>query len=101
MKDRPYACFFVGDFIPHSLNWWSGGDANAEGFEFDNLLSSLDLSQLISAPTNFVENKLPSCIDQPNVVMESGVRPSPDNFCKHQMTFCNLILHIPPPSIYS
>ena len=33
--------------------------------------------------------------------MESGVRPSPDNFCKHQMTFCNLNLHIPPPPVYS
>ena len=33
--------------------------------------------------------------------MESGVRPSPDNFCKHQMTFCNLNLHLPPPPVYS
>ena len=33
--------------------------------------------------------------------MESGVHPSPDNFCKHQMTFCNLNLHIPPPPVYS
>ena len=56
-------------------------------------------------PTNFEENKSPSCIDliisdQPNVVMESGLRPSPDNVCKHQMTFCNLNLHLPPP-VYS
>ena len=34
--------------------------------------------------TNFEDNKSPSCIDliicdQPNVVMESGVRSSPDN----------------------
>ena len=28
--------------------------------------------------------------------MESGVCPSLDNFCKHQMTFCNLNLHITP-----
>ena len=105
MKDRPYACFFVGDFNAHFLNCWSGGDTNAEGFEFDNLLSSLDLSQLISEPTNFEENKLPSSIDliicdQPNVALESGVRPSPGNFCKHQITFCNLNLHIPPAPIY-
>ena len=33
--------------------------------------------------------------------MESGVCPSPDNFYKHQMTFCNLNLHIPPPPVYS
>ena len=39
--------------------------------------------------------------DQLNVVMGSGVRPSHDNFCKHQMTFCNLNLHIPTPPVYS
>ena len=33
--------------------------------------------------------------------MESVVRPSPDNRFKHQMTFCNLNLHIPPPPVYS
>ena len=29
--------------------------------------------------------------------MESGVRPSPHTFCKHQIIFCNLNLHIPTP----
>ena len=42
----------------HSLSWWPNGDTNA--------------GQLISEPTNFEENKCPSCIDliicdQPNV----------------------------------
>ena len=105
-KNKLYAYFFAGDCNAHSLNWWPNGDANAEGFALDNLLSTLDLSQLICEPTNFEDNKSPSCIDliisdQPNVVMESGVRPSPDNFCKHQMTFCNLNIHIPPPPLYS
>ena len=72
-KNKPYASFFVGDFNAHSLSWWPSGDTNAEGFALDNLLSTLDLSQLISEPTNFEENKSPSCIDlvicdQPNVV---------------------------------
>ena len=71
--------FFSSDFNAHSLSWWPNVDTNAEGLALDNLLTTLDLS------------------DQPNVVMESGVRPSPDHFCKHQMTFCNLNLHIPPP----
>ena len=106
LKEKPYACFFTGDFNAHSANWWPNGVTNAEGFAIDELLSTLDLKQLIREPTNFEDNKSPSCIDliicdQPNVVMESGVRPSPDNFCKHQMTFCNLNLHIPPPPVYS
>ena len=90
-KNKPYACFFAGDFNAHSQNWYPNGDTNAEGFALDDLFSTLE-------PTNFEKNKFPSCIDliisdQPNVVMESGVRPSPDNSCKHQMTFCNLNLH--------
>ena len=100
-KNKPYACFFAGGFNAHFLNWWPNGDTNVEGLALDNLLTTFDLSQLISEQTNFEDNKSPSCIDliicdQPNVVMESGVRPS-DNFCKHQMTFCNQNLHIPPP----
>ena len=77
--------FFDVDFNAHSLSWWPNGDTNAEGLALDNLLTTLDPSQFMSEPTNFEDNKSPSCIDliirdQPNVVMESGVRPSPDNF---------------------
>ena len=102
IKAKPYACFFTGDFNAHSLSWRPNGSTDAEGFSIENLLSSLDLTQLIREPTNFEENKSPSCIDliicdQSNIVMESGVRPSPDNFCKHQIIFCNLNLHIPTP----
>ena len=104
-KNKPSVCFFAGDFNGHSLSWWSNGDTDAEGIALDNLLTTLDLSQPISGHTNFEDNKSLSCIDlicdQPNVVMESGVRPSPDNFCKHQMTFLNLNPHIPPSSVYS
>ena len=69
------------------------------------LASSLGLHQLISEPTNFEPNKNPSCIDlifcdNPNIIMESGVRPSLDNFCHHQIVFGKLNLHIPPPPIF-
>ena len=47
-RNKSYACFFAGDFNSHSTN--------AEGFALDNLLSTLDLSQLICEPTNFEEN---------------------------------------------
>ena len=62
-KNKRYACFFVCDFNAHSLSWWTNGDTNAEGFALDNLLTTLDLSRLISEPTNFEDNKSPSCID--------------------------------------
>ena len=81
--------------------WWSEGDSNKEGIAIDNLTSKLELSQLISEPTNFQEYSAPSCIDllfcdQPNLVIESGTSPSLDPFCKHQITFCNLNYLIPP-----
>ena len=103
--EEPYASFFVGDFNAHSQNWWPDGDTNEEGQQIDDLTSSLSLHQLIMEPTNFEPNKIPSCIDliftdQPNIVMESGVRPSLDNLCHHQITFCKLNLHIPPPPAY-
>ena len=64
------------------------GDTNAEGNEIEQLTSRLGLHQLIHEPTNFEPHKNPSCIDliftdQPNLVMDSGTRPTLDNFCHH------------------
>ena len=38
--------------------------------------------------------------DQPNIVTESGTRPSLDPHCKHQITFCKLNYLIPPTPSY-
>ena len=86
---------FAGDFNAHSESWWSGGDSNKEGLELTNTFSDLDLTQLITEPTNFRKNCNPNCIDlfltdQPNLITNSGVRPSLDPTCEHQMIFCQL-----------
>jgi len=53
-------------------------------------------------PTHFMREECkPSCIDliltdQPNVVMDSGVRPSLDPTVKHQITFCKINFKFPP-----
>ena len=65
----------------------------------DKLTSLMGLSQLLNEPTNFETNKNPSCIDliftdQPNCVIESGTRPSLDNLCRHQITYCPMNFHI-------
>ena len=59
---------------------------------------------MISEPTHFREHCHPSCIDliicdQPNLVIDSGVRPSLDNTCKHQITFGKVSIRTPstPP----
>ena len=63
---------------------------------------SLNLSQIISEPTNFEPGKKPSCIDlvvtdQPNFVLDSGTRASLDSNCHHQIIHCKVNFRIPPP----
>ena len=101
---RPYCVIYTDDFNAHSINWWSDGDSNTEGTQFNILFSELGLSQLISEPTHFREHCRPSCVDliicdQNNLVIGSGVRPSLDPVCNHQITFCKLSIKIPriPP----
>ena len=100
--ENPYACFYTGDFNAHSQSWWCDGDTNAEGNLIDDLFSSLNLSQIIIEPTNFTPNCRPSCIDliatdQPNIVLDSGVRASLDLKCHHQVIFCQSNMGIPIP----
>ena len=106
MNENPYTMFFTGDFNAHSLNWWPQGDNTHEGIQLDNLFSDLNLTQIITEHTHFRENSLPSCIDliitdQPNLVLESGVRPSLDPTCKHQITFCKINFMVPPLPAYN
>ena len=103
--ENPYASFYVGDFNGHSTFWWRDGDTNPEGEKIEELFSSLNLSQLISEPTNFTPGKRPSCIDlittdQPNLVLNSGTRPSLDSKCHHQIVHCKISYKIPPPPPY-
>ena len=101
--EKPYAAFFTGDINAHTQAWYAEGDTNAEGVKLDELFSNLNLDQLISEPTHFFRDDCaPSCIDiiltdQPNLVLDSGVRPSLDPTVKHQMTYCKLNFKIPPP----
>ena len=97
--------FFAGDFNGHSRLWWNDGDTNAEGKEIEQLTSQMGLNQLLEEPTNFEPNKNPSCIDliftgQPNCVIESGTRPSLDNYCHHQITYCRMNFQIPHTPSY-
>ena len=99
--EKPYVMLFAGDFNAHSKSWYADGDTNSEGIQLDTLFSDLGSSQLISEPTHTRDNCNPTCIDltltdQPNLIMETGVRPSLDPSCKYQITFCKLNFKIPP-----
>ncbi len=101
-SEKPYAMFFTGDFNGHSQLWWPDGDTNAEGREIEELFTDLNLTQIISEPTNYTPNSRPSCIDlivtdQPNLILNSGTRPSLDPVCHHQIIHCKVNFRIPPP----
>ena len=46
--------FFTSDFNAHSETWYSEGDTNPEGVELGNLLTDLNLTQIISEPIHFM-----------------------------------------------
>ena len=58
--ENPYAMFFTGDFNGHTKHWWPDGDSNPEGRDIEDLFFSLNLTQIISEPTNFEPGKRPS-----------------------------------------
>ena len=94
--------FFVGDLNCHSQALYPDGDTNAEGVLLDDRFSDQNLSQLISEPTHlFRDDCKPSCIDlvvtdQPNIVLNSGVRASPDPTVRHQITFRKINFKVLP-----
>ena len=81
-KEKHYALFVAGDFNSQSQSWYPDRASTPEGVSLDELFSKL--TQIISEPTHFFrEDCRPSCIDfiltdQPNLVLDSGVRPSLD-----------------------
>ena len=100
--ENPYATFYTGDFNGHSEIWWSEGDTTPEGKKIEEMFSELNLSQVISEPTNFTPGKNPSCIDllvtdQPNLILNCGTRHSLDPKCHHQIIHGRINFRIPPP----
>ena len=102
--ENPLASFILGDFNAKSAKWWEYGETNACGLLLDDISTTYNYTQLIREPTNFDPTKAPSCIDlifttQPNIVMESGVIPSPLSFCHHQLVFGKIKFDYfrPPP----
>ena len=77
--------------------------ATMEGTRLDSLVSTDGFHQLISEPTQILQNLLP-CIDliftdQPSLVDDSSVHPTLHENSHHQIIYCKLNLKIvyPPP----
>ena len=103
-SERPHSLILTGDFNCRSTQWRAQDVENPEGTALDELIETNNLHQLIDTPTN-IRNEGMSCIDciitdQPNLFVESGVNPSLDEHCQHQMIYGKLGVCIPPPPPY-
>ena len=103
-NERPCCAIVTGDLNCRSSQWWTEDTENLEETASDELIETNNMHQLIDEPTN-VRGKGMSCIDliitdQPNIFVESGVHPSLDEHCQHQIVYGKLNISIPPPPPY-
>ena len=99
----PHFVILLGDFNAKSKSWSNNDTTAEEDTILENLTSLFELNQLISHPTYTLQH-FSSCIDhifvnQPNLVIDSGIHPSLHQNCHHQIIFCklNLKTEYPPP----
>ena len=93
---NPYLIVILGDFNAKSSNWYKHDTTTYEGSKIDVITSQFGLKQLIQEPTHILTDSS-SCIDliftsQPNLVMESGVRPSLHQNCHHQKLYMQKLI---------
>ena len=94
----------IGHFNAKSKHWCSQDSTNFDGITIENVTSHFGLSQMIKEATHILESSS-SCIDlifttQPNLVVESGLHPSLDPNCQHQIAFAKFNLQIYHPPAY-
>ena len=91
VSEKQDILIFTGEFSAHSVQWWPEGNSNNEGTQLNILVSELGFTQLISEPSPFRVLCQPSFIDllicdQPNIVIDSGVRSSLDKSFQRQIS---------------
>ena len=101
----PHFVILLGDFNAKSKSWSVNDTTTEEGTILENVTSLYGMKQLMSAPT-YISQHSPSCIDfifvnQPNLVMDSGIHLSLHLNCHHQVIFCQLNLKIEYLPIYA
>ena len=102
--EKSTAIIITGDFNCRSSQFWEGDDDHPERIALDEFIEINNLHQLINEPTN-IRCESMSCIDliitdQPNLFVESGVHPSLDVHCQHQLVYGKLNLSMPSPPPY-
>ena len=103
-QEKPTAVIIMGDFNCRSSQWWKGDNDFPEGTALEEFIVTNNLYLLINEPANIRCGSM-SCIDliitdQPNLFVKSGVHPSLDDHCQHQLIHGKLNLSIPAPPPY-
>jgi len=93
----------MGDFNARSPLFWDGETVEtAAGKKLSDFMMLNSLEQLIDEPTHFPRDDIATCIDliftdQAYAISDSGVIPSPDPKCKHQLIHGNIDVCVPCP----
>ena len=93
----------LGDFNARSKSGWVHDITNYEGTQIESINSLYSFYQLISEPTHILQNLSP-CIDliftdQPNLVINSRIKPSLHENCDHQITYVKFNLQTIFPTL--
>ena len=105
-NEKPSCIVIMGDMNARSPIIWSGeSKEELAGKMVSNLMNLNNFQQQIDEPTHLPSGDIATCIDviytnQPYLLTDCGVLPSPDPKCKHQLIYGKVNFHIPCPPKY-
>ena len=94
----PAFTILLGDFKASSKSWWVHDITNNEGKQIESISSLYGFSKLIWESIHILQNSS-SCIDliftdQPDLVINSRIKPLLHENCHHQITYAKFNLQI-------
>ena len=104
--ENPSLIILLGDLNARSLQFWDQETSeNVAGSKLSDFSNDYNLEQLINEPTHIPHDNIATCIDliltnNKTALIDSGVIPSPDPCCKHQIIYCYADFNLPPPPKY-
>ena len=106
-KEKPTLILLTGDLNARSTQFWSEETSeNMAGKKLADLANEFNFTQLINEPTHIPRDNIQTCIDliltdDKFAIIDSGVIPSLDSMCKHQIVHGKIDFHIPSPPKYT
>jgi hypothetical protein len=108
-QENPYCTIVTGDFNAHHSAWHKEhpdlkSRTDKFGVYMQNIFPENNLEQIVNQPTHVVNNQSTLidlvATDQPNLVMQNDILPSPHLPCHHRVNFVrmNLKCIVPDPT---